>query len=235
MPTGFIFQQLFEHTSSTYTYIIADQSTREAAIIDPVLETHERDLKLIQELKLILKFSLETHLHADHITGSGEMRKALNCQTAISSEANVECVDLLLKDGQELSLGKKKIKVLGTPGHTNTCLSFLFEGMIFTGDALLIRGCGRTDFQQGSSEKLFKSVHEKLFTLPDETLVYPAHDYKGYTSSSVGDEKRLNPRLGGSQSLESFSKIMSELKLDNPKKIHEAIPANLACGQKLGP
>jgi sulfur dioxygenase len=148
----------------------------------------------------------------------------------VSSKADVPCVDLQLEDGQELLLGDKKIKVIATPGHTNTCLTYAFEGMIFTGDALLIRSCGRTDFQQGDSEKLYKSVREKLFKLPDDTRVYPGHDYRGHTSSTVGTEKSHNSRLKESISLEEFKKIMSELKLANPKKIHEAVPANLACG-----
>jgi sulfur dioxygenase len=225
-----IFHQLFEAESSTYTYIIADKKTKEAAIIDPVLETVDRDIKLIEELGLKVIYALDTHIHADHITGAGELRKRLGIKTAVSSKADVPCVDLQLEDGQELLLGDKKIKVIATPGHTNTCLTYAFEGMIFTGDALLIRSCGRTDFQQGDSEKLYKSVREKLFKLPDDTRVYPGHDYRGHTSSTVGTEKSHNSRLKESISLEEFKKIMSELKLANPKKIHEAVPANLACG-----
>ncbi|MFN9067223.1 MAG: rhodanese-like domain-containing protein, partial [Bdellovibrionales bacterium] len=143
----------------------------------------------------------------------------------------VSCVDIPLEEGQELLLGDKKIKVIATPGHTNTCLTYAFEDMLFTGDALLIRGCGRTDFQQGSSDKLFHSVREKLFKLPDETIVYPGHDYRGLTSSTIGTEKRHNARLKESIDLSGFKKIMSVLKLANPKKIHEAVPANLACGK----
>jgi sulfur dioxygenase len=226
-----IFQQLFESETSTYTYIIADADSKEAAIIDPVLETVDRDLKLIDELGLKLIYALDTHIHADHITGAGELRKRLGIKTGVSQAAEVECVDVPLEDGQELLLGKKKIKVLGTPGHTNTCLSFYFEGMIFTGDALLIRSCGRTDFQQGSSDTLFKSVREKLFKLPDDTILYPGHDYRGQTSSTIGAEKAHNARLKESIGLDEFKKIMTELKLANPKKIHEAVPANLACGK----
>lgn len=225
-----IFHQLFEAESSTYTYIIADKKTKEAAIIDPVLETVDRDAKLIEELGLKPMYALDTHIHADHITGAGELRKRLGLKSAVSAEAEVNCVDIPLEDGQELLLGDKKIKVIATPGHTNTCLTFAFEGMIFTGDALLIRGCGRTDFQQGSSETLFKSVREKLFLLPDDTIIYPGHDYRGLTSSTIGIEKKYNSRLKETVSLEEFKKIMSELKLANPKKIHEAVPANLACG-----
>lgn len=231
MRSDIIFHQLFEAESSTYTYIIADKKSKEAAIIDPVLETVDRDLKLIEELGLKLMYILDTHIHADHITGAGEIRKRTQAKTAVSRDAEVACVDISLEDGQELLLGDKKLKVVATPGHTNTCLTYAFEGMIFTGDALLIRGCGRTDFQQGSSEKLYDSVHEKLFHFPDETLIYPAHDYRGQTSSTIGLERKFNPRLGDDKTKDDFKKIMAELKLANPKKIHEAVPANLACGK----
>lgn len=231
MRSDIIFHQLFESESSTYTYIIADKKTKEAAIIDPVLETVDRDLKLIEELGLRLKYVLDTHIHADHITGAGEIRKRTQAKTAVSQEAGVDCVDISLEDGEELLLGDKKIRVIATPGHTNTCLTYSFEGMIFTGDALLIRGCGRTDFQQGSSEKLYESVHEKLFKLSSETVIYPGHDYRGQTSSTIELEKKFNPRLGESKTKDDFKKIMSELKLANPKKIHEAVPANLVCGK----
>lgn len=225
-----IFYQLYEAESSTYTYIIADKKTKEAAIIDPVLETVERDLKLIAELELNLIYVLDTHIHADHITGADEIRKRTKAKTAVSKEAAMSCVDIPLEDGQELLLGHKKIKIIATPGHTNTCLTYYFEGIIFTGDALSIRGCGRTDFQQGSSDKLYDSVHAKLFRLPDETVVYPGHDYRGQTSSTVAMEKKYNPRLGIAITKEEFKKIMSDLKLASPKKIDIAVPANLACG-----
>lgn len=230
MATDVIFYQLFESESSTYTYLIADKTSKEAALIDPVLTTVDRDLKLVQELGLRLMYVLDTHVHADHITGAGEIRKRTQAKTGVSLEAGVSCVDIPLEDGQELTLGNKKIKVLATPGHTNTCLSFYFEGMVFTGDTLLIRGTGRTDFQQGSSERLYESVYNKIFTLPGDTQVYPGHDYRGQTHSTIELEKRYNPRLGGGKTKDDFNKIMAELKLDNPKKIHEAVPANLACG-----
>lgn len=230
MKTDIIFYQLFESESSTYTYIIADKKTKEAAIIDPVLETVDRDLKLIKELGLNLVYVLDTHIHADHITGADEIRKRTNAKTAVSAEADVMCADILLREGQELLLGDKKIKVIETPGHTNTCLTYYFEGMIFTGDSLMIRGCGRTDFQQGSSDRMYESIHSKLFKLSDDTLIYPAHDYHGQMSSTIGLEKKHNPRLNESKPKEKFIQIMSELKLENPKKIHEAVPANLGCG-----
>lgn len=230
MNNNSIFFQLFEPESSTYTYIIGDSLTKEAAIIDPVMETVDRDLKFIDELGLNLLYILDTHVHADHITAAGELKKMTGAKTAVSSLAKVECVDLLLDDGQELKLGNKTIKAITTPGHTNSCMSFYFEGKIFTGDTLLIRGSGRTDFQQGSSENLYNSVHNKLYRLPDETVVYPAHDYRGFTSSTIALEKKFNPRLGVDKSLDDFKKIMSELKLPYPKKIDVSLPANLKCG-----
>lgn len=230
MRNDIIFHQLFEPESSTYTYIIADKKTKEAAIIDPVLETVERDLKLIDELGVKLVYVLDTHVHADHVTGAALIRERTKAKTGVSADADVPTADIHLEDGQELLLGDKAIKAIATPGHTDTCMTFAFEGMIFTGDALLIRGCGRTDFQQGSSEKLYESVHERLFKLPDDTIVYPGHDYRGQTSSSIGLEKKFNPRLGQNRSKEEFKKIMSELKLAYPKKIHEAVPANMAGG-----
>ncbi len=230
MSQKIIFQQLFEPESSTYTYLIADPKTQQAALIDPVREMVGRDLKLIDELGLKLIYVLDTHIHADHITGAGELRKKTKAKTGVSQNAGVDCVDIQLKDGDQLTLGDKKIQVLATPGHTDTCLSFYFEDRVFTGDALLIRGTGRTDFQQGSAERLYDSVTKKLFTLPDETLLYPGHDYKGFTSSTIGTEKKHNSRLGGERSKADFIKIMSELKLAHPKKIQEAVPANLSCG-----
>lgn len=231
MKTDTLFFQLFEPESSTYTYIIADKKSKEAAIIDPVINTVDRDVKLINELGLRLMYVLDTHIHADHITAASELRKRTQAKTAVSQDAGVSCVDIPLEDGQELTLGDKKITVIATPGHTNTCMSYYFDGMVFSGDALLIRGSGRTDFQQGSAEKLYESVHEKLFKLPDDTKVYPGHDYRGQTVSTIELEKKFNPRLGGGKTKDDFKKIMSELKLENPKKIHEAVPANLLCGE----
>jgi glyoxylase-like metal-dependent hydrolase (beta-lactamase superfamily II)/rhodanese-related sulfurtransferase len=230
MNNGTFMFQLFEPESSTYTYIIGDEMTKEAAIIDPVMETLDRDLKFLEELGLNLLYILDTHVHADHITAAAEIRKITKAKTAVSALSGVECVDLLLEDAQELKLGNKTIKAIATPGHTNSCMSFYFEGRAFTGDTLLIRGSGRTDFQQGSPEKLYHSVHQKLFQLPDSTLVYPAHDYRGFTSSTIALEKKFNPRLGVHKSLEDLKKIMSELKLPYPKKIDISLPANLKCG-----
>ncbi len=231
MSTDIIFQQLLDSETSTYTYLIADKVTRQAAIIDPVLEMNQRDLLLIEQLELKLVYVLDTHIHADHVTGAKLLRNKTNAKTAISQFAGVTGADLQLFDGQELYLGDQKIKVIATPGHTNTCMTYLFKNMAFTGDALLIRSCGRTDFQQGSADQLFESVRGKIFNLADDTIVFPGHDYKGFTSSTIELEKKFNARLALSKSKEDFKKIMSELNLAYPKKIDIAVPANLAGGQ----
>ena len=225
-----IFQQLFEAKSSTYTYLLADAETKEAVLIDSVLEVVDRDLKLIQELGLKLKYVVDTHIHADHVTGAGEIRNRLGIKTGAAKNANVPCVDENLVEGDELKFGPYALKTLETPGHTDASLSFYCEGMIFTGDALLIRGCGRTDFQSGSAEQLYDSVTKKLFKLPADTLVYPAHDYKGFTSSTIEAEVKKNPRLGQGKTKEQFKEIMANLNLAYPKQIDIALPANMACG-----
>lgn len=226
-----IFHQLFEKESSSYTYLLADPVTYEAIIIDPVLETVERDLRLIQELGLNLLYILETHIHADHITGSGELKKRTGAKSAVSKKAGVCCADLELEENQEIKFGRYTIKVLETPGHTDESLSFLCEMMIFTGDSLMIRGTGRTDFQNGSSDVLYESIHKKIFSLPDDTKIYPAHDYRGMLYSTVLCEKQFNPRLGEGKTKVEYIAIMKDLKLADPIKIKEAVPANLACGQ----
>jgi sulfur dioxygenase len=225
-----IFHQLFEPQTSSYTYLLADAETREAVLIDPVLEMVERDLKLIRELNLNLLYILETHIHADHITGNSEIKKQTRARSAVSRAAGIPCADILLSEGGEIKFGQFIIKVLETPGHTSESLSFLCEGLLFTGDSLMIRGTGRTDFQNGSAAELFNSIHQKIYSLPDETVIYPGHDYKGMLSSTVALEKKFNPRISSARSKEEFIKIMSELKLAEPKKIHEAVPANLVCG-----
>lgn len=234
MKKNLVFNQLFEPESSTYTYLLADKNSKEAVIIDPVIETIDRDVKLINEMGLKLKYVLDTHVHADHITAASELRNKLGAKTCVSEDANVSCVDINLGDGQDLKFGEFTIKTIATPGHTDSCMSYYVEdmGAVFTGDALLIRGTGRTDFQQGSSKKLYNSITQKLFKLPDETKVYPGHDYRGQTVSSIELEKQYNPRVGSGKSEEDFVKIMNELKLANPKKIHEAVPANLLCGTR---
>lgn len=231
MPSQALVFQLFEPESSTYTYLVYDPGRLEGVLIDPVLEKVDRDLQLVKDLDLKLKYVLDTHIHADHITGADEIRRRTQARTALSRNAKVSCADVQLDDGDILQIGEFEIKAIATPGHTDSCMCFHTAGMLFSGDTLLIRGTGRTDFQQGSADQLYDNIHQKLFTLPESTFVYPAHDYKGQTRSTIGLEKKLNPRLGGGKTKADFKKIMSELKLAEPKKIHQALPANLACGR----
>ena len=232
---GMIFRQLFDTSgSSTYTYLLGCPITKEAVLIDPVKEMVERDLAVVEGLGLTLKYAINTHCHADHITGSGDLKKKIPELKSIISKDSGARADMYVQHGDIISFGAKgnpiNLEVRATPGHTDGCVSYVCDNMVFTGDALLIRGCGRTDFQQGSSEKLFESVRNQLFVLPDETFVYPAHDYKGRTVSTIAEEKALNPRLGVAKSKEEFVEIMANLKLDYPKRIDEALPANLKCG-----
>ncbi|XP_016322352.1 persulfide dioxygenase ETHE1, mitochondrial [Sinocyclocheilus anshuiensis] len=225
-----LFRQLFESESSTYTYLLADADSREAVLIDPVLETVDRDLQLISELGLMLKVALNTHCHADHITGTGLLKKKVfGLKSAISKHSGATA-DMQLSDGDRITFGKHCLTVRETPGHTDGCVTYVSEDerMAFTGDALLIRGCGRTDFQQGSPHRLYESVHKKIFTLPGHCFVYPAHDYKGQTVSTVDEEKKFNPRL--TKTLPEFVNIMNNLNLPKPKKIDISVPANLVCG-----
>jgi len=224
-----LFRQLFDQKTWTYSYLLADQKTGEAVIIDPVDTQLERDMKLIKELDLTLVYAFDTHVHADHITALGGLREQLGCTTGVSEHGQVACSDLQLSEGNQFSFGQHAISVLETPGHTNGCLSFLSESRVMTGDALLIRGCGRTDFQQGDAGTLFDSISNKLFTLPDETLVYPGHDYKGMTCTAIAEEKQWNPRMNLGR--DGFITFMDNLDLADPKRIHEAVPANLACGK----
>lgn len=223
-----IFRQLFDKESSTYTYLLGCESTRSAVLIDSVKEQIERDLKLLEELGLTLKLVLDTHVHADHVTAAGELREFTSCDTGISFQYDIPCASLQLKDGQTIRVGEIVIQIIETPGHTLGCLSYLVEDMLFTGDALLIRGCGRTDFQNGNAGVLFDSVTRKIFSLPDTTKVYPAHDYRGNSVSTIAEEKTFNPRL--TKNREDFIAFMSDLKLEYPKKILEALPANINCG-----
>lgn len=228
-----IFYQLIEAKTSSYTYLLADELTREAVLIDSVLECVERDYQLLGELGLSLKYLIETHLHADHITGSGELRKRTAAKICISKEAHIFCADVALNDGDELHFGSYSLEALATPGHTENCMSFKIGDMIFTGDLLLVRGTGRTDFQQGSPEKMYQSIHEKIFRLAAATKIYPAHDYRGYTYSTVELEKKFNPRIGANTTLAEFHNKMANLKLDYPSGLEAIVSANMHCGQHL--
>lgn len=227
-----LFRQLFDPESSTYTYLLADEATREAVLIDPVLEQVERDLSLLEELDLKLVHALDTHVHADHVTALGTLRERTGARTVLSERSGVGCADVYAKDGDRIRFGACELEVRETPGHTDGCVTYVTSdhSMAFTGDALLIRGSGRTDFQQGDARHLYRSVHEKIFTLPEQCLLYPGHDYKGRTVTSVAEEKRHNPRLGGGRTEDEFVEIMAKLALAYPKKIDVALPANLQCG-----
>ena len=227
-----IFRQLYEPETSTYTYLLADPKTREAVLIDPVREKVDRDRKLLEELELELVYAIETHVHADHVTASGLLREQLGSKTVVSGNGGAPCADVQAKDGDRLFFGDRWLEVRETPGHTDGCVSYVLDDQskVFTGDTLLIRGTGRTDFQQGDPARLFESIQGKLFTLPDDTEVYPGHDYKGMRSSTIGEEKAHNPRIGAQRSKEEFVAIMNGLQLAQPKRIEEAVPANLACG-----
>ena len=230
-----LFRQLLDPETSTYTYLLADQTKRDAIIIDPVLEQIERDVGLIQDLGLHLRYALDTHVHADHVTALGSLRERLGVETVLSERAGVGCADVLVKDGDTLRFGDHGVEVLETPGHTAGCVTYLTTDrtMAFTGDALLIRGCGRTDFQGGCAHQLYRSVHGRLFTLPPNTLIFPAHDYKGRTATSVEEERRLNPRLGGETTETEFVAIMRALALAYPKNIDVALPRNARCGMAI--
>jgi glyoxylase-like metal-dependent hydrolase (beta-lactamase superfamily II)/rhodanese-related sulfurtransferase len=225
-----IFRQLYDADSSTFTYLLADPLTKEAVIIDSVKENLARDLQLINQLGIKLVYTLETHIHADHITASKELSQRTGAKTVVPWTAQVPCADILLKDGDTLRFGQETITAIYTPGHTNTCMSYLVGDRLFTGDALLIRGTGRTDFQSGSATELYNSIKNKLYTLPDQVLVFPGHDYKGMTQTSIGEEKFFNPRINNQTTQAEFVATMQNLKLADPKKIHEAVPANLQCG-----
>ncbi|MDT8448344.1 MAG: MBL fold metallo-hydrolase [bacterium] len=227
------FRQLFDEETSTFTYLLFDGATKEGILIDSVLEQVDRDVQLLKDLGVKLVYTLDTHVHADHITGAGKLREQLGCKFGLGKGAGLECADLLMADGETLEFSGHQVKALATPGHTDGCTSFLIDDMVFTGDALFIRGCGRTDFQQGSPERLWDSVKNQLFTLPDATKVYPGHDYKGMTMTTVAEEKALNPRLGGTKTKEEFVQIMNNLNLPYPKKLDASLPANLACGMVL--
>jgi sulfur dioxygenase len=227
-----LLRQLFDYETWTYTYLLADEETGEAVLIDPVIDQVERDIKLVDELGLKLAYTLDTHAHADHITGSGLLRKRLGSKAVMSAAVGAEGIDIAVQDGDRLKFGSIELEVRATPGHTDGCVTFVTgdHKHAFTGDALFIRGTGRTDFQQGSAHTLYRSIHDKIFTLPDDTIIWPGHDYRGRTFTTVGEEKRHNPRVGDGKTEEEFVQIMDNLHLPAPKKIDVAVPANLHCG-----
>ena len=224
------FRQLFDPASSTLTYLIADDASHEAVLIDPVVEQAERDTRLLREHGLRLKYTLETHVHADHVTAAQALKQATGAQTAVCRDCNAQGYDRLLQDGDVILFGQEEILTIATPGHTPGSVSYLWRDRLFTGDTLLIGGCGRTDFQNGSAEALWDSITEKLFKLDEQILVYPGHDYKGRRVSSIGEEKRFNARIAG-KTREEFLATMSNLGLPMPARIHEAVPSNLEAGK----
>lgn len=223
-----LFRQLFDRESATYTYLVGDPASREAALIDTVIENVDRDLELVRELGLTPRYVLDTHVHADHVTGAGTIRTRTGAQT-VSGRGGAPCVDVVVGHGDRLKIGAIEIEVLATPGHTNDSVSYLVGDRVFTGDALLVRAAGRTDFQNGDAGQLYDSITKVLFVLPDDTLVYPAHDYRGRTVTTIAEEKRWNARIAG-RSREEFIAVMNGLNLPEPARIREAVPANLACG-----
>ena len=222
--------QQFDEVSFTYTYILMDSDTHEAVIIDPVDTKLNGLINFVNEKKLNIRFVLETHAHADHITSAGNLCKMTGAIAATPAHCNITNAEIQLADHQQLVFGKNQvITAIHTPGHTAGSMSFIWNNNVFTGDTLLINGCGRTDFQSGSSQELYKSITEKLFTLPDHTIVYPGHDYHGKKQSTIGDEKKHNPRLAG-KTMDEFVAIMDNLNLPKPKLIDQAVPANLSLG-----
>ncbi len=225
-----IFRQLFEPVSSTYTYLLGDDDTGQAILIDPVISSMERDLAELQRLGLRLAYTLDTHIHADHITAALELKRATGSRIAAPAFDRLACADVGIEEGKPFELAGILLDPLHTPGHTDGHFSYLLGERVFTGDALLIDGCGRTDFQNGDAGALYRSVTDKLFALPDETLVYPAHDYKERFVSSIAQEKLRNPRLGKGKTLEQFREIMANLNLPYPSFIDHAVPGNRQCG-----
>lgn len=229
-----IFRQLFEPESSTYTYLLACPDTGEAVLIDPVVETLERDLGVLQQLGVRLAYTLDTHIHADHVTSSCRLRKRTGCKIVVPAMEHLPCADIGVAEDRPLQVGSLLLQPVFTPGHTDTHHCYLLEQgcakRIFTGDALLIDGCGRTDFQNGNAGALYRSVREKIFSLAGDTLVYPSHDYQHRHVSTVAQERERNPRLGGDKTLDEFAHIMANLNLPYPKKIDVAVPANKLCG-----
>jgi len=229
-----LFKQLFEPDSSTYTYLISCPDTGTTALIDPVLDTVDRDLRVLQQLGLSLDYTIDTHVHADHLTGAKRLREQANSKIVYPAMVDAACVDIGLREGEPFKVGNIAIQPLFTPGHTDHHHAYLIDNgtqkMLFSGDALLIEACGRTDFQSGNPHELYHSIHEKFFSLPDETLVYPCHDYEGRFITTIAQEKERNPRLGHDKSEAEFVRIMEEMDLPYPRKIDFAVPGNEECG-----
>lgn len=231
-----IFRQLLDPESSTWTYLLADPVRREAVLIDPVREQVERDLQHVDELGLRLVATVETHVHADHVTGAWLLKVRTGCDIVTPAAAGVSGADRAIAHGEAVRFGNLVLEARSTPGHTDGCTTYVTGDLrrAFTGDALLVRGCGRTDFQHGDARRLYRSVHDQILSLPDDTELYPGHDYKGRTVTTVAEEKRYNPRLGGGRTEDEFVAIMAALKLAPPKKIHDAVPANQHLGRLDG-
>jgi glyoxylase-like metal-dependent hydrolase (beta-lactamase superfamily II)/rhodanese-related sulfurtransferase len=228
-----IFRQLFDPQSSTYTYLLGDRRSGEAILIDPVFELIRRDAALIDELGFTLIATLETHVHADHVTGAWLLKRRTGSRIMLAATSGAEGADRYLVEGDVIAFGGRRLLVRATPGHTNSCVTYVLDdhNMAFTGDCLLIRGSGRTDFQQGDPAAMYRSVHDRIFSLPDDCLLYPAHDYRGLTATSVAEERRFNPRLGGEIAVGDFIGYMKNMRLAHPKLIDVAVPANLCCGR----
>jgi glyoxylase-like metal-dependent hydrolase (beta-lactamase superfamily II)/rhodanese-related sulfurtransferase len=228
-----LFRQLFDGDTGSFTYLLADVPSRQGVIIDTVFEQHDRDLALINELGIELVASIDTHAHADHVTGSWLMHEASGCAIGLAAAARAENVSLPLAHGDRLTFGGRWLEVRATPGHTNGCLSYVLDdqSLAFSGDALLVRGCGRCDFQQGNAHSLYRSITEQILSLPDSCLLYPGHDYTGRSVTSVAEEKAFNARLGGNASERDFVGHMENMKLPHPHKIAEALPGNMRSGK----
>jgi glyoxylase-like metal-dependent hydrolase (beta-lactamase superfamily II) len=226
-----IFRQLFDHESSTYTYLLAERRGGEALLIDPVLEQTDKYVRLVDELGLRLVMAVDTHIHADHVTALGALRDHTGCATAMGEQTKADCVSVRLRDGERVRVDDLALEVLYTPGHTDDSYSLLLPDRVFTGDTLLIRGTGRTDFQNGDPAAQYDSLFGRLLRLPDDTFVYPAHDYNGMTVSTIGEERAHNPRLQV-RSKQEYVELMNGLVLSSPRLMDVAVPANRACGRK---
>ena len=225
-------RQLFDIDTCTYTYVLWDDLTSEGLIIDPVLEQLDRDVNYLNKLQIDLKYILETHVHADHITAASKLRSKTSAKICYGSQTGVKGADILFADNDQISLGQHIVKVIHTPGHTNGCVSYYVDGFIFTGDTLFIEGTGRTDFQGGSAENTYDSVRKKIFNYPEETIVYPGHNYKGLTQSTIRYERKCNPNVGDSVNKEDFVNREKNMDRPYPKRFKIAVPANMYCGEK---